>query len=215
MDLSEYVVRHTRPVAPPLVPELRLCTAERITPLWEGLEALAGKIVPPPFWAFPWVGGQALARYVLDHPGLVRGRAVLDFGAGSGIVGIAALAAGATRVVATEIDPLAAAAVGVNARLNGVTVETLVADVIGTPQPDVDVIFAGDVCYEDALAARALAWLRGLAAQGRTVLLGDPGRTYAPKDGIERLAEYAVPTTRELEDREIRQTAVLRLLGTM
>jgi predicted nicotinamide N-methyase len=164
--------------------------------------------VPPPYWAFAWAGGQALARYVLDSPATVRGKRVLDFGSGSGLVGIAAAMAGAASVLSADIDRYAEAAVRLNAEANGVSIATTTDDVIGIAG-DWDIILIGDMCYERPLAERLLAWLRD---SGVDALLGDPGRSYFPKADVERLALYNVQVTRDLEDREIRETGVYRLL---
>jgi predicted nicotinamide N-methyase len=198
--------------APPLVPEIRLHLATEITPIWQASEdSLARGNVPPPFWAFPWAGGQALARHVLDHHDIVAGKCVLDFGAGSGLVAIAAARAGAARVIAAEIDEYAAAAITLNAALNGVAVEVETADLIGTSGGSWDVVLVGDMCYEQPLADRLTAWLRMLAGDGVTVLLGDPGRSYVPTTGLTALARYTVATSRELEDRESREGVVWRV----
>ncbi|HSK41621.1 MAG TPA: 50S ribosomal protein L11 methyltransferase, partial [Arenibaculum sp.] len=187
--------------------------ASEVTPLWAATEAsLEREGLPPPYWAFAWPGGQAVARLLLDRPELVAGRHVLDFAAGSGIVAIAAARAGAARVLANEIDPFAMAAIGLNAALNGVDVEIAAGDIMGRPQPGIDLVLAGDVCYERPMAERATRWLRSLAAAGATVLLGDPGRSYLPQTGLEAVGRHAVPTSMELEDREVRETTVWRLL---
>jgi predicted nicotinamide N-methyase len=165
-----------------------------------------------PFWAFAWAGGQALARYVLDHPAEVAGRFVLDFGAGSGLVGIAAAKAGAARVVAAEIEHFAAAAITANAALNEVAITVTTADVIDTADPRWEVVAAGDVCYEQPMAARVARWLAALAGRGFLVLLGDPGRAYLPETGLRECARYLVPTTRELEDRDTRDGVVWQVL---
>jgi predicted nicotinamide N-methyase len=177
--------------------------------LWRKTEEELSEIgVPPPYWAFAWVGGQALARYLLDNPALVAGKRVLDFGSGSGLVGLAAARAGAAHVLAADIDPFALAAIGLNAAANHLALETTGEDMIGTNKP-YDLILVGDMCYERPLAERLMAWL--IASQAE-VLLGDPGRNYFPKAGLTQLASYAVATTRELEDREIRQTGVWQLV---
>nr|WP_246462874.1 50S ribosomal protein L11 methyltransferase [Nitrospirillum iridis] len=195
-----------------MVPEVTLLTATEITPLWQATEdTLAAKDLPPPFWAFPWAGGQAVARHVLDHPELVRGRRVLDFAAGGGLIAIAAAKAGAAAVTAVEIDAYAIAATALNADLNSVAVTAVEIDVVGQPLPDIDVVLVGDVCYERPMALRVMAWLRGLAGTGVLVLMGDPGRTYLPKDGLTALATYRVPTTLELEDRTHRDSVVWRV----
>jgi predicted nicotinamide N-methyase len=207
-----FVRANTAVAAPPLVPELRLHLATEVTPLWEATEeTLARTGLPPPYWAFAWAGGQALARYLLDRPATVAGRRVLDFGAGSGLVAIAAARCGALATAA-EIDPFAAAAIRLNAALNGVELGLAEADVIGAA-PRWDVVLAGDMCYERPLAERLTSWLRRLVGEGVLVLLGDPGRSYFPAAGVERLQTYRVPTSRELEDRDSRDGAVWRLLG--
>jgi len=204
-DPAAFVRANTVVASPPLVPEIRLHLASEIAPLWHATEAsLARDQLPPPYWAFAWAGGQALARHILDHPHLVRGRAALDFGAGSGLVAIAAAKAGA-RVVATEIDPFAAAAIALNATLNQVEVAIQRADVIGREPAPWGIVLAGDMCYERPLAERLTRWLSALAGQGVTVLLGDPGRAYLPAAGLEALARYEMPTTLELEDRLTRE----------
>src|SRR5262245_9823010 len=175
-------------------------------------ESLARGAVPPPFWAFAWAGGQALARYLLDHPEQIDGRSLLDFGAGSGLVAIAAAKAGAAAVVAAEIDHFAAAAITANAALNEVAVTVTTTDVAGTFDPRWEVVAAGDVCYERPMADRVVAWLRALAKHGRLVLLGDPGRAYLPAGGLQERGRYLVPTSRELEDREARDTVVWQVL---
>jgi len=198
---------------PPLVPEIRLYLATEVTPIWLGTEeALARSGLPPPFWAFAWAGGQALARYLLDHPDEVAGRSVLDFGAGSGLIAIAAAKAGATSVLAAEIDNFAAAAIAANAALNDVEIAVQTADLLATVKSGWDVVTAGDVCYERPMADRVTGWLRMLTARGTLVLLGDPGRAYLPAEGLIERACYLVPTSRELEDRETRETVVWEVL---
>jgi predicted nicotinamide N-methyase len=212
-DPVAFIRRETAVAAPPLVPEIRLHLATELVPLWQATEAkLAEHGLPPPYWAFAWPGGQALARHVLDHADLVRGRRVLDFAAGSGLSAIAAALAGAASVAAAEIDPFAIAAIGLNARLNGVAVETLAQDVVGDAG-DWDIVLAGDVCYERPMAERVAAWLGRLARRGTTVLMGDPGRNYLPADGLAEIARYQVPTSLELEDRTLRETVVWRWTG--
>ena len=207
-----FVLEQTRLKAPALVPELELYLAEEATPLWEATEAtLAETGLPPPYWAFAWPGGQATARHLLDHPELVAGRAVLDFGAGSGLGGIAAAKAGAARVLLNDIDPFAGAALRLNAAANGVAVDVTTADLVGTRE-GFDIVLAGDVCYERPMAERVTRWLAGLAGDGVLVILADPGRSYLPTEGLEALATYAVPTSLELEDREVRETTLYRLV---
>ncbi len=209
-----FVRAHTELVAPPACPELRLHLATMLTPIWQASEAfLHGNNLPPPYWAFAWVGGQALARHLLDAPDLARGRNVLDFAAGCGIASIASARAGAARVQAAEIDPFAAAAIALNAEANGVAVETRLADPIAAPAGEWDLILAGDVCYERPMAERAFAWLRECAAGGALVLLADPGRAYLPKEGLERRASFTIACSRELEGRDEKLVTVYRVLG--
>lgn len=209
---GDFIRANTVIATPPLVPEIRLHLASEITPIWQASEeTLARGNVPPPFWAFPWAGGQALARYVLDHRDAVAGRRVLDFGAGSGLVAIAAAQAGAAIVTAAEIDDFAAAAIALNAALNGVAVAVETADLIATDGGSWQVVLVGDMCYEQPLADRLTAWLRALAGQGTLVLLGDPGRSYLPTTGLTAVARYTVATTRELEDRDSRDGVVWRV----
>ena len=213
MDPGLFIRRNAAITAPPLVPEIRLHLATQITPIWQASEeTLARADVPPPFWAFAWVGGQALARYLLDHPDTVAGRAVLDFGSGSGLVAIAAAKADARSVLAAEIDRFAAAAIGINAVLNEVAVAVTTADVIGAVDPGWQIVTAGDVCYERDMADRVILWLRTLAADGCLVLLGDPGRSYLPTAGLRERARYLVPASRELEGSDSRETVVWEVL---
>jgi predicted nicotinamide N-methyase len=214
MDPANFVRHNTAIEAPPLVPEIRLHLATEVTPIWQATEeSLARGAVPPPFWAFAWAGGQALARYLLDHPETVAGRAVLDFGSGSGLVAIAAAMAGASYVLAAEIDHFALAAIAANAALNDVAAEVTSVDVIGAADPRWEVVTAGDVCYEREMADRVVPWLRSLVGGGCLVLLGDPGRAYLPDTGLRERARYLVPTSRELESRDIRETVVWQLLA--
>ena len=207
-----FILENTRIQPPPHTPELSLHLADEVTPIWRLTEeALAEIGLPPPFWAFAWAGGQALARYVLDHPDEVAGKRVVDFASGSGIVGIAAMRAGAGHVLATDIDPFCGAALAVNGELNGVRIDFTDQNLLETPPPDVDVILAGDICYEKPLATQVMDWLAAAHVRGTRVLIGDPGRSYFPRVGLEKLAEYEVPTTRELEDREVKKTAVWTL----
>jgi predicted nicotinamide N-methyase len=213
VDPTAFVLDNTEIKAPPLVPEIRLHLATEVTPLWQATEeSLSRGPVPPPFWAFAWAGGQALARYLLDHPEMVAGSEVLDIGSGSGIVAIAAALAGAKSVTAAEIDPFAAAAIALNAPLNGVRVGIETRDLLDRGAAGWGIALAGDICYEEPMASRALALLRRIAARGRLALLGDPGRAYLPREGLVELARYEVPTSRELEDREAREGVVWRVL---
>jgi len=211
-DRRAFIFENTRLQAPPHAPELVLHLADEITPIWRLTEeALEEMGLPPPFWAFAWAGGQALARYLLDHPEVVAGKRVIDFAAGSGIVAIAAMKAGAKSALAADIDGFCAEAVALNAAANGVEVGFTDVDLLDSPPPAADVILAGDICYEKPLATRVMEWLAAARARGSTVLIGDPGRTYFPREGLVKLAEYQVPTTRELEDMEVKKTAVWSL----
>lgn len=212
-DPAGFIRANTRLRPVPHVPEIRLHVADEAVPLWHKTEEELGAMgLPPPYWAFAWAGGQALARYVLDHADVVAGRRVLDLASGSGLVAIAAARAGAASVLAADIDAVAAAAVALNAAANGVAVATTTADLLDpaavAPGGRPDIVLAGDIFYERDTAARALAFLTRFAAGGATVLIGDPGRAYLPKDALAKLAEYAVPVTRELEDNDIKRTAV-------
>jgi predicted nicotinamide N-methyase len=208
MTPESFIIANAALIAPPLVPEIRLYLATEVVPLWRATEEELEKMgVPPPYWAFAWAGGQALARYILDHPEQILGKHVLDIGSGSGMVAIAAAKAGAASVLAADIDAFSIAAIRLNAAANGVTVAFTQDDLIGA-EGDWDVILVGDLFYERPLAERLLAWLKTL---GCPALLGDPGRSYFPKDQVEPLAVYNVQTSRDLEDREIRETGVYRL----
>jgi predicted nicotinamide N-methyase len=205
---DEFIRANSQLITPPLVPELRLHLATEVVPLWRKTEEELNEMgVPPPYWAFAWAGGQALARYVLDNPDLVRGKRVLDFGAGSGIVGLAAARAGAAHVLAADIDKFSVAAITANAAANKLAISITSDDIIGSEE-QFGVILVGDMCYERPLAERLMAWLKNTDAH---ILLGDPGRSYFPKEGLTRLALYSVATTREIEDREIRETGVWSL----
>jgi len=209
MTPQDFVRANALPMTPPLVPEITLLLAAEVMPLWHRTEdELARMGVPPPYWAFAWAGGQALARYILDNPGMVVGKRVLDIGSGSGLVGIAAAKAGAASVLAADIDAFALAAIALNAAANGVALAITGEDRIGGPAP-FDVILVGDLFYERPLVERLLAWLTPLPV---LTLMGDPGRAYFPKSGVEKRAAYQVQTTRDLEDREIRDTGVYALI---
>lgn len=214
-DRPAFIRANTRLRPVPLTPEISLHLADESMPLWEKTEEdLATIGLPPPYWAFAWAGGQALARYVIDHPDTVAGKRVLDLGAGSGLVAIAAALSGAAPVVAADPDTFSECAVALNAQVNGVHVECVVADLLDSPpsqHPRFDVILVGDLFYEQTTAARALAFLERCAAQGARVLVGDPGRAYLPKGRLTQLASYSVPVTRDLEDSEIKHTTVFAL----
>jgi len=213
LDPAVFVHRNTAIATPPLVPEIRLHLATEVTPIWQATEAsLARSALPPPYWAFAWAGGQALARYLLDHREAVADRCVLDFGSGSGLVAIAAAKAGAASVIAAEIDHFAAAAIAANAALNDVGITVTTADQLGVADPRWEIVTAGDVCYEQPMADQVTSWLRSLAGHGCLVLLGDPGRTYLPTAGLAERARYLVPTSREIEDRDTRDGVVWQVL---
>jgi len=208
MTPEDFIRANAELMPPPLVPEIKLYLATEVVPLWRKTEEELNEMgVPPPYWAFAWAGGQALARYILDHPEAVRGKSVLDFGAGSGLVALAAAKAGAARVLAADIDKFSIAAITANAGANGVVIDTTADDIIGSAL-SFDVILVGDMCYERPLAERLMAWLKSRDAM---ILLGDPGRSYFPKQGLTRLALYNVAVSRDLEDREIRETGVWQL----
>lgn len=210
-DPETFIRANTTLASPPHVPEIRLHLASEAHDLWhkteEELETLG---LPPPFWAFAWAGGQGLARHILDNPDLVSGKNVLDFATGSGLVAIAAVRAGAKTVVAVDIDPWAAIAARINAAENQARFEVLQTDLIGSDQ-GWDVVLAGDVFFDRALADQVWPWFRDLAGRGALVLVGDPGRAYCPREGLERLASYMVPVTRALEDSEVKNTSVWRV----
>jgi len=208
----EFVRTHTALAPVPLVPEISVHQATELTPLWHATAADLRGWDESPFWAFPWAGGQALARLLLDSPSTVRGLSVLDFGTGGGVVAIAAARAGATRTFAWDIDPYCDAAVRLNAVANGVALDFRCGSPLGEDASGVDLVLAGDVFYERKLARDFLAWSRRLAARGCRVLAGDPGRIYSPAEGVAEIARYEVPTTTEIEDRPRMRTRVLEIL---
>ncbi|WP_320195698.1 methyltransferase [Agrobacterium rosae] len=209
---EQFILANTGIMRPPHVPEIVLHLASEAHDLWlkteDELQAIG---LPPPFWAFAWAGGQGLARYVLDNPHIVSGKRVLDFASGSGLVAIAAAKVGAAHVTAADIDPWAKTAVRLNARENVVDVAFTGDNLINTPV-DADVMLAGDVFYDQAFAEALIPWFAVLARQGITVLVGDPGRAYLPKEKLEACATYEVPVTRALEDSEIKKTTVWRFI---
>jgi predicted nicotinamide N-methyase len=208
-DRAAFIRDNTRLQTPPHTPELVLHLADEVTPLWRLTEEELGEIgLPPPFWAFAWAGGQAIARYILNHPQEVAGKQVLDFASGSGLCGIAAMKAGAASALCADIDGFCGAACALNAEANGVEVAFTDANLLKAPAPPCDVILAGDICYEQPLASQVLAWLLAARDRGTRVLIGDPGRSYFPKEGLTSLATYQVPTTRELEDFAVKKTGV-------
>jgi predicted nicotinamide N-methyase len=211
-DPTAFILANTTLLPVPLTPEIHLHLAHEAVPLWQKTEEELGEIgLPPPFWAFAWAGGQALARYVLDNPETVKSKHVLDLASGSGLVAISAMKAGAIEVLAADIDNFAIAAIAINAKANAVTIATTSTDLLQSPPPQIETILVGDLFYEKSTAERVFAWLTKAKAQGTHILIGDPGRSYLPKDKLIQLAEYNVPVTRDLEDAEIKRTAVWAL----
>jgi predicted nicotinamide N-methyase len=208
---EDFVLAHTRPGRAGLVQEFTLNLATEITPIWQASEDwLQAHNIAPPFWAFAWPGGQALARFILDHGQRVAGRRVLDFAAGCGLAALAACKAGAVLVEAAEIDPLAIAAIRLNARENGLDVHGLEGDLVGTPCRW-DLILCGDVCYEAPMTRHILPWLLAMSGDGAEIWLADPGRAYLPREKLTEMAKYDVATSLELEDHTRRQTVLYRL----
>lgn len=215
-DPAGFVRANTRLERPSLLPELQLHLASEVVPLWQASEAELEAIgLPPPYWAFAWAGGQGLARYLLDNPEVVAGKRVLDFASGSGVAGLAAAKAGAAEVFACDIDPFACAALALNAAANDLSLTLLTENLLapGASPPAVDIVMAGDVCYERGMAEPVEAFLRHWAAAGKLVLMGDPGRSYLPRERLEERAVYRVPTTRELEDSDLRRVTVWQVLA--
>ena len=209
-DPEVFIRDNTSVLTPPHVPEIKLRLATEAHDLWLKTEEELEEIgLPPPFWAFAWAGGQGLARHVLDHPNLVAGKSVLDFASGSGLVGIAARMAGASAVLAADIDPWSETAIRLNAALNDVSLNYTVEDMVGRDD-GWDVVLAGDVFYDRGFADILIPWFSRLAARGATVLVGDPGRAYCPRERMDALATYTVPVTRALEDSEVKKTTVWR-----
>jgi predicted nicotinamide N-methyase len=209
---ANFIRLNTSVMTPPLVPEVKLHLTHEAVPLWQKTEEELGEMgLPPPFWAFAWAGGQALARYVLDNSSMVENLKILDLATGSGLVAIAAARAGSTSIVAADIDAFATTAAEMNAELNQVSLDIKLEDLLHQQPPFADVILVGDLFYEKTLAARCLAWLRQARERGAKIFIGDPGRRYLPRDQLEKLAEYNVPVTRDLEDAEIKRTAVWQL----
>ncbi|WP_067338249.1 class I SAM-dependent methyltransferase [Stappia indica] len=213
IDPRAFVLANTRIHPVPHAPEIRLHLADEAVALWQKTEDDLGAIgLPPPFWAFAWAGGQALARHILDEPSLVAGRSVYDFATGSGLVAIAAARSGAARVTACDIDRFALAAAGLNMELNQVSFALEGADPLNLAPPDAEVILTGDVFYEKPMADRVLAWADQALARGSRVLVGDPGRAYLPRERIRHLATFDVPVNRSLEDFEVKRSSVYELL---
>lgn len=208
----DFIVANTKLMPVPLVPEVNLHLAHEAVPLWQKTEEELGEMgLPPPFWAFAWAGGQALARYVLDNPHVVRGKTVIDLASGSGLVGIAAMGAGARSVLAADIDQFAVEAIRLNAQSNAVAIAATADDLLQVSAPVAGVVLVGDLFYERHLAERLLSWLQSARANGTDVLIGDPGRSYLPREKLVAAASYQVPVTRDLEDAEIKNTSVWRL----
>ncbi|HEX8165050.1 MAG TPA: methyltransferase [Beijerinckiaceae bacterium] len=210
-DRAAFIRANTRVLPVPHAPEIVLHVADEATELWRKTEEELGALgQPPPVWAFAWAGGQALARYLLDHPQEVAGRRVLDFASGSGLVAIAAARAGAATVEASDIDAFAVAAMELNGAANRVAIAPRLADLVGTDE-GWEVALAGDIFYERDTAEGVAGWLSGLSRRGAAVLVGDPGRSYLPRERLDQVAEYEVPVTRALEDAEIKRSGVWRL----
>lgn len=212
IDRSAFILANTRLLSPPLVPEIRLHLAEESLPIWRKTEEELGEMgLPPPYWAFAWAGGQALARYILDHSDQIQGRTVIDIGAGSGLSAIAAAKVGASRVEASDIDAIAVSAMNLNAAANHVSIKPTTDDWLSGAPPEADVVLVGDLFYERPLAERVMAFVQAAAARGSLVLVGDPRRNYFPTDAFVPVAQFEVPVTRELEDAEIKRAAVWQL----
>ncbi|HEY3903171.1 MAG TPA: 50S ribosomal protein L11 methyltransferase [Streptosporangiaceae bacterium] len=210
---AAFIRAHTKIGMVPAVPEIRLHLSQDAIGLWEQTETEAGESDrQPPFWGFAWAGGQALARYVIDHPETVAGRKVIDLGSGSGLTAIAAALAGASAVLASELDPFAFAAIELNAAVNGVSIDTA-GDLLDQQADDVDVVLAGDIWYEKELAARALAYCQRAAGHGAAVLVGDIGRKFLPRELMRELAAYEVPVIADLESTAVKKALVLALPG--
>lgn len=209
-DFRRFILDNTAILFPPHVPEIKLHLADEAHELWKKTEEELGEIgLPPPFWAFAWAGGQGLARHILDNPECVRGKRVLDFATGSGLVAIAAAKAGAASVLATDVDPFAGEAVELNARLNGADVKFLASDLTNQTIGR-EVVLAGDVFYDRQMTHAIMPWFETLASMEIEVLIGDPGRSYLPKDRLTKLSEHEVSVTRALEDAEVKRTTVWR-----
>ena len=215
IDKAAFIEANTVLLPVPHAPEIRLYVADEVTDLWHKTEEDLEKIgLPPPVWAFAWAGGQGLARYILDHPETVRGKRVLDFASGSGLVGIAAMMAGAQSVEAVDIDGFAAEAMRLNAAANGVELFIRCEDIVGQSGAW-DAVLAGDICYDREMTLRVLDWLKVLQASGMEVVIGDPGRAFLPKADLVELAEYRVATTRAIEDMDVKHTKVFRLAASV
>jgi len=211
-DKASFIRANTRPLPVPSLPSIRLYQADEVTPLWLMTEQdMDAQRLAPPFWAFAWSGGQALARYVLEHPEIVKGRRVLDIACGSGLVGIAARLAGAQSVLCNDIDPYAEAAVALNAQLNSAELAFSGENLLASPVPDVDIILAGDICYEKPMTDAMLTYFRRAAPHKIEVYIGDPHRTYFPKTGLTRLADYDILTNADIEEAAVKPASVWKL----
>ncbi len=205
---ANFILDNTRLLKPPHCPEIKLYLADEAVALWQlSADELDQQGLPLPFWAFAWAGGQALARYLLDHPEVVKGKQVYDLASGSGLVAIAAKLCGAGHVTAVDIDPYSIAAIDLNAGVNGVELSTHLGDIIGQ-HLETDVLLVGDLFYEREIAEPLYAWLKQCQQAGMTVLVGDPGRTYLPKNGLKELACYQIEVSRDLEDQDVKVTRV-------
>jgi len=214
--MAAFIRANTVATTASIVPEITLQLATEVTPLWHLTEErLKGGDLPPPFWAFAWPGGQGLARYILDNPGVVRNKRVMDFAAGGGIAAIAAAKAGASLAMADDIDQLAQTSVFINAALNHVDVSIERVMDMGKPFTGADIILLGDGCYQQAMSITIMRWLKLCAGKGVRVLIADPGRAYQPKEGITEIMRYEVPTSRDLEDRESRTVVVGELTSVV
>ena len=211
-DTESFIRAHTRPLPVPSLPSIRLYQADEVTPLWLMTEQdMVTQRLAPPFWAFAWSGGQALARYILEHPKIVRGQRVLDIACGSGLVGIAAMQAGAQSVLCNDIDAYAGAAVALNAELNDVELAFSGKDLLTGPLLNVEIILAGDICYEKPMTDAMLTYFRRAAPHKIEVYIGDPHRTYFPKTGLIRLADYDILTNADIEDAAVKSASVWKL----
>ena len=214
-DPVDFIRTQTRILSPSILPEIRLHLAAEFTPLWQMTEdRLRQSNLPPPFWAIAWPGGQGAARYILDNPDIVKGKRVVDFAAGSGLIAIAAMTAGARSALAVDIDALAREAIKLNAEINIVSVKTSEGLDLTTPYTKADVIIAGDICYQQAMSASLIRWLRLCVEKETLVILADPGRAYVPQEGLIKQASYDVPTSRDIEDQNTRTTTVWRMEKT-
>jgi len=212
IDSVEFIQTQTQILSPSILPEIKLYLAGEFTPLWQLTEdRLRQTNVPPPFWAIAWPGGQGAARYILDNPDFVKGKRIVDFAAGSGLVAIAAMKAGAKSALAVDIDALALDAIKLNAKLNNVVVETSGGIDMGKPYTKADIIFAGDICYEQSMSTTLVRFLRLCVERGISVHLSDPGRAYVPQEGLKKIASYDVPTSRDIEDKDVRTASVWKM----